>query len=208
MRAGRACTSGCSRPPPGDASTGRGRRAQPRLGNRRRGCRQRRRLDHRPQHVRPRPRALGSSVARLVGRRPAVPYAGLRLTHHLREPLPLDGGTTFTFVTDGAPGLDRQPVVASRPAGSATSSGCRTSIQRALCEPRASHKARLRSNWGSRLAAGRTEERRPVTPSPEARSGEVDETKLGSSPKRILVEALRAHPRLAQRAWWPRPVAL
>jgi hypothetical protein len=111
------------------------------------------------------------------------------LTHHLREPLPLQGGTTFTFVTDGAPGLDRQPVVASRPAGSATSSGCRTSIQRALCEPRASHKARLRSNWGSRLAAGRTEERRPVTPSPEARSGEVDETKLGSSPKRILVEA-------------------
>jgi dihydrofolate reductase len=40
-------------------------------------------------------------VERLVGRRPALPSPRFVLTHHPREPLALEGGTTFTFVTDG-----------------------------------------------------------------------------------------------------------
>ncbi|MEA2380482.1 MAG: hypothetical protein QOH72_453 [Solirubrobacteraceae bacterium] len=59
------------------ARRGRGR-AQPGLDRRRGGRREGRRLHHGPQHVRPRPRRVGSGMARLVGRGPAVPHAGLR----------------------------------------------------------------------------------------------------------------------------------
>jgi dihydrofolate reductase len=40
-------------------------------------------------------------VERLVGRGPSLPRVGLRAHHHPREPLELEGGTTFFFVTDG-----------------------------------------------------------------------------------------------------------
>ena len=40
-------------------------------------------------------------VERLVGRRSAVPHPVFVLTHHAREPLEMEGGTTFHFVTDG-----------------------------------------------------------------------------------------------------------
>ena len=43
----------------------------------------------------------GAGLERLVGRRPALPHACFRRSHHAREPLPLEGGTTFFFVTDG-----------------------------------------------------------------------------------------------------------
>ena len=36
-----------------------------------------------------------------MGRRPALPCAVFVLTHHPREPLVKQGGTTFHFVTDG-----------------------------------------------------------------------------------------------------------
>lgn len=37
----------------------------------------------------------------MVGRRSAVPSSGFVLTHHARESIPMQGGTTFHFVTDG-----------------------------------------------------------------------------------------------------------
>jgi dihydrofolate reductase len=42
-------------------------------------------------------------LERLVGRQPSLPYATpvFVLTHHPREPLAMEGGTTFIFVTDG-----------------------------------------------------------------------------------------------------------
>jgi dihydrofolate reductase len=44
----------------------------------------------------------------LVGRRPAVHVPVFVVTHHSREPLVLQGGTTFTFVTDGVePAVER-----------------------------------------------------------------------------------------------------
>ena len=60
------------------------------------GAREHRRDDHGPQHVR-RPRALGGrAVERLVGRRPAVPSSRLRAhAPSARQPLELEGGTTF-----------------------------------------------------------------------------------------------------------------
>jgi dihydrofolate reductase len=44
----------------------------------------------------------GSTLERLVGQRPSLPYSGLFvLTHHPRASLEMEGGTTFIFVTDG-----------------------------------------------------------------------------------------------------------
>ena len=40
-------------------------------------------------------------LERVVGRRPAVPHPVFVLTHHAREPMQMQGGTTFHFVTDG-----------------------------------------------------------------------------------------------------------
>ena len=40
-------------------------------------------------------------MRRLVGRRPALPHPVFILTHHAREPVTKEGGTTYTFVTDG-----------------------------------------------------------------------------------------------------------
>ena len=54
------------------------------------------------EHVRPDPRRLGRrALERLVGRRSAVPHPVFVLTHHAREPVEMQGGTTFHFVTDG-----------------------------------------------------------------------------------------------------------
>jgi dihydrofolate reductase len=45
---------------------------------------------------------MGSgSLERLLGRQPAVPPPSLVITHHAREPLEMQGGTTFHFVTGG-----------------------------------------------------------------------------------------------------------
>lgn len=41
------------------------------------------------------------SLERLVGREPAVHHPVSVLTHHPREPLVCEGGSTFTFVTGG-----------------------------------------------------------------------------------------------------------
>ena len=80
-RSGRASTSGspagCSRSPrtPRRSSAGRGRG----------------RLHHGPQHVRPGPRRLGPGLEGLVGRRAAVPRAGVR-AHPPRARAAGDGG--------------------------------------------------------------------------------------------------------------------
>ncbi len=37
----------------------------------------------------------------MVGRQPSVPCPTFVLTHHAREPLVMEGGTTFYFVTGG-----------------------------------------------------------------------------------------------------------
>ena len=59
-----------------------------------------------------------TAVEGLVGRRPAVPRPVFVLTHHAREPLEMEGGTTFHFVTDGIePALER----AERPRATRTS---------------------------------------------------------------------------------------
>lgn len=44
---------------------------------------------------------MGSAVDRLVGEDPPYHVPVFVLTHHPREPLPMQGGTTFTFVNDG-----------------------------------------------------------------------------------------------------------
>jgi hypothetical protein len=56
-----------------------------------------------PEHVRGRTRSVErrSPLEGLVGRRPSLPYAGLRADSHPRERLEMEGGTTFTFVTGG-----------------------------------------------------------------------------------------------------------
>jgi dihydrofolate reductase len=41
------------------------------------------------------------SLEGLVGRQPSIPHPVFVLTHFAREPLPMQGGTTFFFVTDG-----------------------------------------------------------------------------------------------------------
>ncbi len=41
------------------------------------------------------------SLEGLVGRQPSTPHPVFVLTHFAREPLPMQGGTTFFFVTDG-----------------------------------------------------------------------------------------------------------
>jgi dihydrofolate reductase len=47
-------------------------------------------------------------VERLVGSQSAISPPCIVLTHHARPPLALEGGTTFTFVTDGiAAALER-----------------------------------------------------------------------------------------------------
>jgi dihydrofolate reductase len=55
------------------------------------------------QHVRgrARPVAPGCPVEGLVGRQPPYHTPVFVLTHHPREPLEMEGGTTFFFVTDG-----------------------------------------------------------------------------------------------------------
>jgi dihydrofolate reductase len=37
----------------------------------------------------------------LVGRQPAYHYPVFVVTHHPRDPVEMEGGTTFHFVTDG-----------------------------------------------------------------------------------------------------------
>ena len=46
--------------------------------------------------------SVGRELARLVGRGSALPCAGLRADHHEREPLAMDGGTTFTSSATGS----------------------------------------------------------------------------------------------------------
>ena len=57
-------------------------------------------VHHGPQHVR-RSRNVGPRVEGLVGRRPAYHAPVYVLTHREREPLPMEGGTTFHFVSGG-----------------------------------------------------------------------------------------------------------
>jgi dihydrofolate reductase len=40
-------------------------------------------------------------VGRMVGRRPAFHMPVVIVTHHAREPVTKEGGTTFAFVSDG-----------------------------------------------------------------------------------------------------------
>jgi dihydrofolate reductase len=56
---------------------------------------------HGPEDVRRRLRAVGPGLEGLVGRGPPYHAPVFVLTHHPRAPLPMRGGTTFTFVTDG-----------------------------------------------------------------------------------------------------------
>ena len=113
-----------ARPEPGEPAR-RGREAAPRVGPRaeelaatctgwraarparddaswRRGRREHRGDHHGTEHVRRRPRALASRpLERLVGADPPFHTPVFVLTHHPREPLEMQGGTTFHFVTEG-----------------------------------------------------------------------------------------------------------
>ena len=90
-------------------------------GERRRGraaSLARRRVHHGPQHVRPRPRRLGPDWTGWWGDEPPYHAPVFVLTHHEREPLPMEGGTTFHFVTDG---IERRWTRPGRPPATATS---------------------------------------------------------------------------------------
>src|SRR5450756_1826895 len=67
------------------------------------------------QHVRRRNRTVGRApVERLVGDNPPYHHPVFVLTHHPREPVVCEGGTTFTFVTDGiASALDQAKAAAA-----------------------------------------------------------------------------------------------
>ena len=54
-----------------------------------------------PEHVRRRPGTVGRVVEGLVGDNPPFHHPVFVLTNHSREPLEMEGGTTFHFVTDG-----------------------------------------------------------------------------------------------------------
>jgi hypothetical protein len=58
-------------------------------------------LHHGPQHVRPWPRRLGPGVEGLVGRRAALPRAGLCPDPPSAPDAAHERGTAFSFVTDG-----------------------------------------------------------------------------------------------------------
>ena len=66
-------------------------------------ARQHRRHDHGTQHVRrpPGPVECGQPWNGWWGTNPPYHHPVFVLTHHAREPLALEGGTTFTFVTGG-----------------------------------------------------------------------------------------------------------
>ena len=71
--------------------------ARPR--RRRIGCR---RSDHGSKHVRRRAGTMGSrALGRVVGADPPFHLPVFVLTHHPRPKLECEGGTTFTFITDG-----------------------------------------------------------------------------------------------------------
>src|SRR5690606_15260488 len=58
--------------------------------------------DHGPQHVRPHPRRMaGRVVARVGGDDPPFHHPVFVLTRYPRDPLEMEGGTTFYFVTQG-----------------------------------------------------------------------------------------------------------
>src|SRR6266545_985775 len=102
-RAGRDAAARVDVPDRGMARPGRRQRVgqwRTRAGRRRtgRGSAGGRRLRDGAQDVRRRRRAVGP---RLAGGRSAVPRAGLRTHASFADPLPMQGGTTFRFVTDG-----------------------------------------------------------------------------------------------------------
>ena len=55
----------------------------------------------------------GLRLARLVGGRPAVHAPVFVLTHHARQSVVMEGGTTFHFVTDGIESALAQAVAAA-----------------------------------------------------------------------------------------------
>ncbi len=74
-----------------------GRQATPRRPAREHG-----RTHHGQEHVRAGPRCVGPGLDRVVGARAALPRTGVRAhPPPERPPLPMQGGTTFTFVVDG-----------------------------------------------------------------------------------------------------------
>jgi dihydrofolate reductase len=66
-----------------------------------RGHRRTGRVRDGPQHVRPRRGAWDEEWNGWWGDEPPYHAPVFVLTHHPREPLAMQGGTTFTFVTDG-----------------------------------------------------------------------------------------------------------
>ncbi len=69
---------------------------------------------------------MGPDVDRLVGREPPYHTPVFVLTHHPREPLPMRGGTTFTFVTDGIESALEQARTAAGEKDVAIAGGART----------------------------------------------------------------------------------
>ena len=63
------------------------------------------------------------------GRNPPFHHAVFVLTHHAREPLVMEGGTTFTFVTDGIESALEQARRAAGGKDVALSGGARTAQQ-------------------------------------------------------------------------------
>jgi dihydrofolate reductase len=85
---------------PQDVRTGRRDRHRRRFRGAR--LRQRRRLDHGAQHVRSDPwRLAGRELEGWWGNNPPYHCPVFVLTHYPRASIPMEGGTTFHFVTDG-----------------------------------------------------------------------------------------------------------
>jgi dihydrofolate reductase len=68
-------------------------------------------------------------MERLVGRRSAVSSPVFVLTQHAREPLILEGGTTFTFVTNGIEAALEQARRAARGKDVSLAGGARAAQQ-------------------------------------------------------------------------------
>jgi len=131
-------------------------------------------IHHGAQHVRPSAWRVGSAMERLVGRRSPFHAPVFVLTHHAREPQPIDGGTTYYFVTDGIESALAQARAAASDGDVAIQCGATTVNQylaAGLVDELRLHIVPFTLGAGTRLFEGR--------PAAETRAGEVAASENG-----------------------------